>query len=83
MQKILGETSIKYCLDKYEAIENSDALVILTEWKEFANLDLQKVKSMLKNPVIFDGRNLLNREKVESSGLFILLLEKELTELNC
>jgi len=75
-KKILGETSIKYCLDKYEAIENSDALVILTEWKEFANLDLQKVKSMLKNPVIFDGRNLLNREKVESSGFVYFAVGK-------
>jgi len=75
-KKVLGETSIKYCLDKYEAIENSDALVILTEWKEFANLDLQKVKSMLKNPVIFDGRNLLNREKVESSGFIYFAVGK-------
>ena len=75
-KKVLGETSIKYCLDKYEAIENSDALVILTEWKEFANLDLQKVKSMLKNPVIFDGRNLLNREKVESSGFVYFAVGK-------
>jgi len=64
----LGETSIKYCLDKYEVIEDADALAILTEWKEFANIDLEKVKSTLKNPVIFDGRNLLDRKKVESSG---------------
>ncbi len=67
-KKVLGETSIKYCLDKYEVIEDADALAILTEWKEFANIDLEKVKSTLKNPVIFDGRNLLDRKKVESSG---------------
>lgn len=67
-KKVLGETSIKYCLDKYEVMEDADALVILTEWKEFASIDLEKVKSLLKNSVIFDGRNILDRKKVESSG---------------
>jgi UDPglucose 6-dehydrogenase len=67
-KKALGEVSIKYCLDKYEVMEDSDALLILTEWKEFANLDLERVKSMLKTNVIFDGRNLMDRKKVESSG---------------
>lgn len=67
-KKSLGSTSIEYCLDKYEVMNDADALLILTEWKEFANIDLDKVKSMLKTPVIFDGRNLLDRDKVESSG---------------
>ena len=67
-KRALGETSIKYCLDKYEVMEDAEALLILTEWKEFANIDLEKVSSMLKNKVIFDGRNLLNRNKVESAG---------------
>jgi len=67
-KKSLGETSIKYCLDKYEVMEGAEALLILTEWKEFANIELEKVASLLKNKVIFDGRNLLDRKKVESSG---------------
>ena len=67
-KKVLGETNIKYCLDKYEVLEDSDALVILTEWKEFSSLDLSRVRTLLKNPVIFDGRNILDRKKVESFG---------------
>ena len=67
-KKALGEVNVKFCLDKYEVMEDSDALLILTEWKEFANIDLDRVKLMLKTDVIFDGRNLLDRKKVESSG---------------
>lgn len=67
-KKALGEVSIKYCLDKYEVMEDSDALLILTEWKEFANIEFDKVSSLLKTNVIFDGRNLLDRKKVESFG---------------
>lgn len=67
-KQVLGDVNIKYCLDKYEAIEGADALFILTEWKEFASLDLEKVKLSLKEPVIFDGRNLLDWHKVESLG---------------
>lgn len=65
---VLGSTSIEYCLDKYEVMQDSDALIILTEWKEFANVDLERVKNLLKNPVIFDGRNIMDRNKIESSG---------------
>ena len=67
-KQILGDNGIKYCLDKYETLEGSDALFILTEWKEFASLDLEKVKLTLREPVIFDGRNLLDWRKVESLG---------------
>lgn len=65
-KKVLGEVNIKYCLDKYEVLEDADALVILTEWKEFSSLDLIRVRELLKSPVIFDGRNILDRKKVES-----------------
>lgn len=75
-KKALGEMSIKYCLDKYEVIEDSDALIILTEWQEFAALDLDKVKASLKNPVIFDGRILLNRKNVESAGFTYFTIGK-------
>ena len=76
-KKSLGEVSIKYCLDKYEAVEDSDALVILTEWKEFATLDLERIKNLLKNPVIFDGRNILDRKKVESFGFTYFAVGKK------
>ncbi len=64
----LGETSITYCDDPYEAIDGVDALVILTDWPEFKNLDLTRVKSLLKKPVIFDGRNMLDPKTVQEAG---------------
>jgi hypothetical protein len=48
----------------------------LTEWKDFSNLDLDKVKSLLKEPVIFDGRNVLDRKKVESAGFVYFAVGK-------
>lgn len=76
-KKVLGEVSIKYCLDKYEAIEGADALIILTEWQEFSTLDLDKVKLSLKNQVVFDGRILLDRKKVESAGFTYFTIGKK------
>jgi len=75
-KQVLGEDDIKYCLDKYEAIEGADALFILTEWKEFASLDLEKVKLLMKECVIFDGRNLLDWKKVESLGFTYFAIGK-------
>ncbi|MFC1621925.1 UDP-glucose dehydrogenase family protein [Patescibacteria group bacterium] len=67
-KKILGSENITYCAEEYEAMKGSDALFILTEWKEFAGLDLKKAKKLLKTPVIFDGRNLLDKKEVQSAG---------------
>jgi UDPglucose 6-dehydrogenase len=64
----LGSVGIEYCLDKYETMQGSDALFILTEWKEFATIEMDRVKNLLVSPVIFDGRNLLDRKKVEQAG---------------
>lgn len=49
--------SIEYCDEQYETLENSDALLVLTEWNEFREPDFDKITSMLNNKVIFDGRN--------------------------
>lgn len=78
-KQLLGDVSIKYCLDKYEALRGADALLILTEWEEFAALDLRKVKKMLKNPVIFDGRILLDRKEVENAGFVYFTVGKRTT----
>lgn len=50
--------TLVYCKDKYEATKDSNALVIVTEWKEFRNPDFAKISSLLKEKVIFDGRNI-------------------------
>ncbi len=81
-KRVLGEAGIKYCLDKYEAIEGADALFILTEWKEFASLDLEKVKLAMKECVIFDGRNLLDWRKVENLGFVYFAVGKKTNGLD-
>lgn len=60
--------SITYCLSEYDTMKGSDALVILTEWNQFRNLDLPKAKQLLKAPLFFDFRNLYERKTLESLG---------------
>ncbi len=67
-KKELGDSNITYCSDMYETMEKADALCLLTEWKEFRSMDLDKVEELLKAPVIFDGRNLLDKKEVEAVG---------------
>lgn len=59
---------VKYADNMYEAIDGADALMIMTEWPEFRTPDFQKMKSSLKNPVIFDGRNLYDLDRMEERG---------------
>ena len=56
------------CEHSYEALEAADALMILTEWNEFRLPDFQRVKRLLKSPVIFDGRNLYNTAEMRELG---------------
>ena len=60
---VLGE-KIEYAKQSYDTLTNSDALIIVTEWNEFRNPDFKKIKESLKSPVIFDGRNLYDVEKM-------------------
>jgi len=53
----------------YDVLSGSDALAILTEWNEFRTPDFEMIKRELKNPVVFDGRNLYNRSSLENQGL--------------
>ena len=59
---------ITYCQSKYETLNKADALLLLTEWKEFRAPDFDEIKSQLKNAVIFDGRNQYNAFKLEEKG---------------
>ena len=51
------------------ALDNADALVIVTEWKEFRSPDFDAIKKRLKNPAIFDGRNLYDPKLVRGMGV--------------
>ena len=61
---ILGN-KIKYAANAYDALENADALIIVTEWNEFRTPNFTRIKEMLKEPVIFDGRNLYDLDKMK------------------
>lgn len=62
-----GDT-INFAPGMYECIEDVDLLIIATEWNEFRNPDLAKIKSLMKNTVIFDGRNLYNQGDMKKLG---------------
>ncbi|MCX5782517.1 MAG: UDP-glucose/GDP-mannose dehydrogenase family protein [Elusimicrobia bacterium] len=59
---------VKYEKSPYEVSKGADCLVILTEWDEFRNLDLMRIKKLLKHPIIIDGRNIFNPKKMEELG---------------
>ena len=60
--------AISYADSKYTALKNGDALILLTEWKEFRSPDFKELKAQLRNPIIFDGRNQYNAFKLEEKG---------------
>ena len=61
-------SGVTYANSAYEAAHNADALLILTEWEEFANLDLNRLRQELKYPIVIDGRNLYDPEVMAAEG---------------
>jgi UDPglucose 6-dehydrogenase len=69
-KRIFGnEPRLQYAASPNEALQGADALLIVTEWKEFRSPDFDKIKATLKGPIIFDGRNLYEPELVKLAGL--------------
>jgi len=66
---VLGD-SVVYADSQYEALENADGLLIITEWSAFRNPDFERMEQLLKHPVIFDGRNVYTLEKMEELGFY-------------
>ncbi len=64
----LKDIDINYCNNRYEVLEQADALILLTEWKEFRSPNFDRIKEKLKNPIIFDGRNQYSVSKLEEKG---------------
>ena len=75
-EKFMDNSELKRFNDKYEALENSDGLVTVTEWREFQNPDFNTIKSKLNTPIIFDARNLYNTEKVKEEGFTYFAIGK-------
>ena len=61
-------SNVIYVDSKYQVLEEADALILLTEWKEFRSPDFIEIKTKLKTPVIFDGRNQYSVFKLEEKG---------------
>jgi UDPglucose 6-dehydrogenase len=59
---------ITYAADPYAAADGADALLVLTEWKEFANLDLARIKRLLRSPIVLDGRNVFSQTEMAEAG---------------
>lgn len=66
-QKVLGE-QITYCKDPYDALIDADALLIATEWPEFRSPNFNVMAKLLKNKVVFDGRNIYDLEEMKELG---------------
>jgi len=60
--------NIKFCKTSYEVAKNADCLLILTEWNEFKELDFKRIKRLLRQPIIIDGRNIYNPKKLKDLG---------------
>jgi UDPglucose 6-dehydrogenase len=67
-REVLPAKNVTYAGSAYEAARGADALLILTEWPEFASLDLSRLKAALAYPIVLDGRNLLDPELMSAHG---------------
>ena len=61
-------SNISFAKGVYETVEGKDALIIVTEWPEFSQIDLKKAKTLMRKPNIVDGRNIFDPQKVKDAG---------------
>ena len=69
VKKLLGD-KITYATNRYDALDGADALLIITEWSVFRTPDFDFMKEKLKAPVIFDGRNLYDLDRIKECGFY-------------
>jgi UDPglucose 6-dehydrogenase len=67
VKKLIGK-SVHFAENQYEALEEADALIIATEWNEFRTPDFEKIVTLLKEPVVFDGRNVFDSDTMKKKG---------------
>jgi UDPglucose 6-dehydrogenase len=79
IKAILGDR-ISFSSDEYQALEGADALLICTEWGIFRNPDFNKIKSLLNDAVIFDGRNLFDIDEMSEKGFYYASIGRNLIE---
>jgi UDPglucose 6-dehydrogenase len=66
-RRYIGD-KIRYAEDRMQALEGADALILITEWNEFRHVDPAEIKSRLKEPIVFDGRNIWNAARMRDQG---------------
>jgi len=79
VKNILGD-KVNYAKNQYEALEGAEALLIATEWSVFRNPDFDKIESILKNKVVFDGRNLYDLQKMIDLGYYYNSIGRKLID---
>ena len=67
-KKLMSDDKIVFCDSAYEACENSSAIVLVTEWKEFNHLDFVKIKTLMKDNIFIDGRNMYDPSRMKNMG---------------
>lgn len=77
VQRLIGD-KIAYGTDEYSILENADALLICTEWGIFRNPDFDRIKGLLKDAVVFDGRNLFDMDEMSEKGFFYSSIGRKL-----
>jgi UDPglucose 6-dehydrogenase len=69
VRALLGDRSgLQYCEHQYDAVSEADALAIVTEWGEYRTPDFNHMKSLMKRPIVFDGRNIYDPKQMRQRG---------------
>ncbi len=69
-----------YAVERYDALRDVEALVIMTEWEEFRHPDFQQMRSLMRSPVIFDGRNLYEPDQMRAAGFTYYSIGRQAVE---
>jgi len=80
-KKVIGEKAI-FCNSPYQAVKGADAVIIATEWRQFKYLNWKKIKNLLNNPLLIDGRNLMDPLKMKKIGFRYIGVGRNYEKLN-
>jgi UDPglucose 6-dehydrogenase len=67
-REVLGTQNIQYAASAMEAVRDADALLVLTDWEEFRSIDLDRLRELLRYPIVIDGRNLFSPATMAEHG---------------
>ena len=81
VKAILGD-KVTFSKNPYEAIDQADALLIVTEWPQFRAPDFEQIAKLMKRKVIFDGRNLFDLESIEAKGFDYISIGRKQVLIN-